>query len=186
MDEMYTDTTYIETINKLKKELITNINTVIKGNKLSVEASQKTKGAEKMAEEITSYIKKKVEFRYVSDIQGIINVGVPVVNIGIGFFAIISIAFLLLTLSFADKKYRGIRSVCYSIFGASAFNLLLVILVGIVAIFKDLLLYPLYLCDSLMRYIGICTSTFLTEASFLFIVGVMISAIVWKFKRDNI
>ena len=186
MDEMYTDTTYIENINTLKKDLISNINSVVKSNKLSVEASLKTKGAEKMAEDITSYIRNKVEFRYVSDIQGIINVGVPVVNVGIGFFAIISLAFLLLTASFADKKYRGLRSVCYSIFSVSALNLLLVIMVGIVSIFKNLLIYPLYLCDSLMRYIGLCVSTFLIEALFLFIVGVMISAVGWKFKRDNI
>ena len=185
LDEMYSPSSYVDLISKLNKEIVSQTKKVIKENNIKVAGGMSAKGPQQFADEITSYLQSKVEFKYLSDIQSIVNVSSPVLNIGIILFAVLSIAFLLLTISFADKKYRALRSVCYSVFGAAALDILLVILVGIVGIFKDLVIYPSYLCTSVMNYIIFCVSTFLIEGILLFLIGVIVGALVWRLKRNN-
>ena len=185
IDEMYSETAYLDLVSKLNKDLVLSTKSMISENKLSVAENQKNDGAQKFADEITSYLIDKVEFEYTAELQSVINVSSTALSIAIVFFAILSVAFLLLVISLADKKYRALRTVCYSVFSASALNLILVLFVGIVDIFKDLVIYPSYLCDSVIRYVNSCVLTYLLEALFLFVIGVMISAFVWKLKRSN-
>ena len=185
MDEMYSSTTYSDIIKALNKELAAQTETTIKANSLEIDESVQDGAVQKFADEVSDYITKKVEFKYTSDLQSIFNVSSTVLIIGIILFAILSVAFFLLTISFAEKRYRAFRSVSFSVFGAAGLNLLMVISVGIVAIFKNFLIYPLYLCDSVMSYIGSCVLTFLACAIVLFILGTMNSALVWRLKRNN-
>ena len=185
MDEMYTESSYLEFIKDLNKEIVSTTKSTLKKNNISIYTGMSEKGAQKYADDITDFITKRVEFEYISDIQSTINVSTPVLNVAIVLFAILSVAFLLLTVSFNDKNYRSLRSVTYAIFGASQLNLLLVAAVGIVAIFKDFLVFPSYLCDSIMGYIYQCISTFLFEGVTLFLIGLMVAALVWRLKRNN-
>jgi hypothetical protein len=182
---MYSESTYVDIIGKINDELVTSIDATVSENNLKVESSQSTEGAKKLADGITEYLTKKVELRYVSDIQSIINVSNTAINIGLVLFVILFVAFLLLTLSLTDKRYRALRSVSYSVFAASLLNFLLVAFVGIVDIFKDLLLYPEYFCNSVLRFIHICLSTFLLEGALLFIIGLAVAAVTWRTKRNN-
>ena len=185
MEEMYTATTYSDDIKALNKELVEQTESIIKENGIEIDANLKDNAARKFADEITDYVTKKVEFSYASDLQSIFNISSTVLLVGIILFAVLSIAFYLLTISFAEKKYRAFRAVSYSVFGAAGLNLLMVIFVGIVAIFKNFLIYPLYLCDSVMSYIGSCVLTFLFVSIVLFVVGTMNSALIWRLKRNN-
>ena len=185
MDEMYTASTYTDYIKYLNDELVSSTEKSVKANALEIEESKKDDAIKKFAGEITDYVTQKVEFRYISDLQSIFNVSTTVLIIGIVLFAVLGIAFLLLTISFKDKEYRALRSVSYSIFAAAGLNLLLVIFVGVVSVFKDFLIYPLYFCDSVMSYINSCVLTFLFSSITLFIIGTMVSALVWRLKRNN-
>ena len=185
MDEMYSESTYLDLINDLNKELVAQIEKTVEENRLKVASDMETEGPKQLANEITTYLQSKVEFSHLDDIKSVVNISAPLLNIGIVLFAVLSVAFLLLTISFAEKKYRALRAVCYSVLGASALDILLVIFVGIVAIFKDLLLYPSYLCDSIMRYINFSVLTFFAEGLLLFLIGVMIGAFVWHIKRNK-
>lgn len=185
MDEMYSESSYVDMIGRLNDNIATQTKNVVEENRLEFANGMETKGPQQFADEVTAYLKSRVEFKYLEDIQSIVNVSSPVLNVGMILFAVLSVAFLLLTISFVDKKYRALRAVCYSIFGASALDMFLVICVGIVSIFKDLLIYPSYFCDSVMGYINFCVSTFLIEGILLFLFGVMVGALVWRIKRNN-
>ena len=185
LDEMYSESRYVDMIKDLNEDIVNAVKSTIKENNITVDESQKSDGMKKLANEITEYLTKKVEFSYISDIISITNVGNKVLDVGIALFAIFTVAFLLLTISFSEKKYRSVRAVCCSLFAASILHLFLVAFVGIVAIFKDLLVYPTYLCDAIMSYIKSCVSTFFFEGFCLFLIGVVISTLAWKMKRNN-
>ena len=184
-DESYSETTYSDKINKLCSRLETKTAEMIKNNDIEVSEKQVDVGAKTFSKEIATYLKGKVELSFVSDIQGILNVSTPVINVGIGLFAVLAFAFFLLTISIEGKNYRSIRPVAISFLSAALMNTLLVAFVGIVGIFKDLVIYPSYLCDSIHRYINTCAVTYLFEAFLLFFVGMIICALVWKLKREN-
>lgn len=184
MDEMYSESTYVDLIKSLNRSIVSSTRSTVKENGLEVESTQKTAGASTFANEITSYLQDRVEFKYVEDIQSVINICSTLFEIGIVLFAILSVAFLLLTISFTDKKYKAIRAVCFSVYGASLLDFVLVLGVGIVAIFKDFIIYPLYFCQSVSTYIGNCIWAFVIEGFLLFLIGTMISAICWKYKRN--
>ncbi len=185
MDEKYSETTYVDLINSLGKNLETSTKDMVAENKLSVAESQKQNGPKEFSNDISSYIKKKVEFAYISDIQSVVNVASTAMNIAIAFFAVLTIAFFLLTISVADKHYRAFRSVVYSLFASALLCLFPAVFIGIVSLFKELLIYPSYLCDSVLNFINSCVSAFLVETGMLFFVGVLLSALVWKLKRNS-
>ncbi|MBR4241420.1 MAG: hypothetical protein IKR97_04280 [Eubacterium sp.] len=185
MDEMYTSSTYLDNIKEMKSQIVKTTGEAIKENKLSVDEKVKKTALNDFANEITDYAKAKVEFSYIEDLKSILNVSNPVLNVLIILFTVLAIAFLLLTISFSDKKYRSFRAVCYSIFGSAGINFVLVLLVGIVSIFKDFLIYPSYLCQSVMTYIKTCVLTFTAQGIVLFLAATMVSALVWRLKREN-
>ena len=184
-DEKYSETTYSDMINELKTELETSTKNMISANGLEISEKQTDTGVQTFSQEIASYIKERVEFEFASNIQSVLNVSSPVTNIGIILFAVFSLAFFLLAISIEGKNYRSLRPVAFSFLGAALLNLLLVAFVGIVAIFKDLVIYPSYLCNSVMQYIYSCVLTFLFIAFLLFVVGIVICTLVWKLKRNN-
>ena len=185
MDERYTDTSYLNRINKLNARIEKATLNMIEDKGLTVSEKQKDLGVKTFSAEIASYIKSSVEFEYISNVQSWLNVSSPIINVGIALFAVLALAFFLLAISIEGKNYRSLRPVVYSFTGASMLTLILIAFVGIVSLFKDLVIYPTYLCDSIMRYINSCTLTYLFEAFLLFFTGVVISALVWRLKRNN-
>ena len=184
-DEKYSETTYSDMINSLSKKIEKATNEEINNQNIEVSEKQTETGVSAFSQEIASYIKEKVEFEYVSDLQSLLNVSAPVINVGIVLFAVFALAFFLLAISVEGKSYRSMRPIAISFLSAALMNLLLVVLVGIVSLFKDLLIYPSYLCASIERYINSCAGTFLFESFLLFFVGLVICTLVWRLKRNN-
>ena len=185
LDEMYSDSTYLDMLDKMNGEIVEAVNNSLVKNNIDVDESRINSGARSIADSITEYLKGRVEFKYTAVLQTVVNVSNTLTTIGIVLFAILSVAFLLLTISLTDKKYHAMRSVAFSFFAAAGLNLLLVCFVGIIAIFKDLVLYPSYFCETILRYINSCVYTYLFEGLLLFIAGLAISALTWRLKRDN-
>jgi hypothetical protein len=185
LDEMYSESTYLDMIERMNGDIVSSINNSIQQNNIVVDESQISSGTQTIADSITEYFKGRVEFKYTSFVQSVLNVSNTITTVGIVLFSILSVAFLLLTISLTDKKYHATRSVAFSFLAASGLNLILVIFVGIVGIFKDLVIYPGYFCETVMRYINSCVSTFLIEGLLLFIIGLSISAVTWRYKREK-
>jgi hypothetical protein len=184
-DEMYSSTTYTDLLGTMNKSIVSSTTEMLSNEGIKIAESQKQDGVQSFADEITAYLQERVEFSYTSEVQSIINISNTIADIGIILFSIFSVAFSLLTLSLTEKKYRSLRSLCFSIFAAADLNLLFVIFIGIVAIFKDFLIYPEYLCQSVLSYIGSCVLTFFIEAALLFLIGLCISCYTWKKKRNS-
>ena len=185
MDEKYSESTYSDLINDLRKELEESVQKGIDANAVEISEAQQTDGVKSFSKGIASYLKSKVEFAYIADLQSILNVSAPITNIGIALFAVLTVAFFLLVISIEGKSYRSIRPIAFSFLSAALMNFILVAFVGVVSLFKDLLIFPSYLCTSIMQYIHSCVSTFAFEGFILFFAGIIVCTLVWKLKRNN-
>lgn len=180
----YTETTYIDLIDELNKDLVSSTDKMIKSRHLKT-AENQSGGAQDFADKITAYLTKVTVFEYINALKTVSNIGNTAALVFIVLSVILTVVFALLVYSLASKIYRAIRSICFSVFGASLLNVLLVLFVQIVKLCKDLVIYPSYLCDSVLRYVDICTLSVLFSAAALFTLGMVLTAFAWRLRRNN-
>jgi hypothetical protein len=180
----YTQTTYDDRITQLKSDLIDSTTQMIKDNKLKVDSSR-SEGVNSFALKISDYVRSKVEFKYMDKAQTIVNFGKTISVVLIVIFTILSVVLALVTFSIGKKNYRGLRAIAYS-FNASAilqFGFVLASL--IIKQVKTLVIYPTYLCDSIMSFVN--SSILCVTVSACISIGAMlvIATVVWKLKRSE-
>ena len=57
--------------------------------------------------------------------------------------------------------------------------------VAIVRMTKELVVYPTYLCDAMMKYVVDSTNVFIMSGLASFVVAIALMTVVWKLKRDE-
>ena len=142
-------------------------------------------GADQFAARITDYVTERVEFPLMDELQAAMNVGKIGATVGAIVFAVISALMALIILTFKTKIYRSMREIVYAFLAASLLDLSLVGGVALVGCFKDLVLYPIYLADAVMVYIGSCMLAVGLTALILFVIALILMTVIWKIKRDN-
>lgn len=183
-DEEFTATTYQDYIAKLGETLQETTAAVMEKQGLVAEESV-TDGLDRFAQRITDYVAERVEFPLMSQLQVAVNVGKIGTTVSSIVFAVLSLLLTLIILTFKTKKYRSLREIVYALLAASLLDLSLVAGVALVGAFKDLVLYPAYLTQAVMAYIGGCVLSVGMAAAVLFVIALILMTVIWKVKRDN-
>lgn len=180
----YTQTTYEDRLNEFSKTLSASVKEFAEQNALAKGAVTKA-GAEKFAKKTADYVKGKVEFAYMDKLVTLQNIGKTVSLVLIIVFVILACILTLAVFSLSDKKYRALRSVSHSFLAASLLQLLFVSGVQIIKQVKTLVIYPTYLCDSVMNFINSCIFSVGISALALFVISMVMITTVWKLKRNE-
>lgn len=183
-DEQYTATTYQDFITRLGETIQENTAATLEKQGIAVDETV-TDGPEQLAKRITDYITERVEFPLMDELQATMNLGSIGSMAGAIGFAVLSLVLALIILTFKTKMYRSLREVVYALLAASLTDFCLVAGVALVGVFKDLVLYPAYLADAVMVYIGNCMLSVAAAGGILFFIALILMVVIWKVKRDN-
>lgn len=180
-DEMYTDSTYLSKIDDLQNSLTASTQEMLKDYKLAFDQAD----VEKFSSRVCGYVKEKTEFAYLDYVKKATNLGrtaaiaAGVVSV---VFVIISILIILHT---GSRRFRSLRAIAHSLTASSLFQLAMVIALEVLKKFKTLVIYPAYLCKSVMEFIGRCEITVLISAGISFVFALVVMAFVWRNKRNE-
>lgn len=180
----YTQTTYEDRLKEFSENLSSSLKKTVKQYSLSNEKDAE-KGAKEFAQRVTSYLKNKVEFVYMDKLVTIQNLGKTISVVLIVIFAILALVLALVVFSVSDKRYRALRSISHSFIAASLLQLLFVSGVQIIKQVKSLVIYPLYLSESVMKFINSCVLSVGISAFVSFVISMVLITVVWKLKRNE-
>ncbi len=180
-DEMYTDTTYQSRINDLQNNLTASTQEMLKSYELDFDKAD----VEDFSSRVCKYVKEKTEFAYLDYLKKTTNIG-RTAAIAAGVVSVIFVLVTALIIFYTGKRrYRSIRAITYSLTASSLFQLLMVIAFEVFKKFKTLVIYPVYLCESVMGFVGRCEITVLISAVISFIPALIFMVFVWRFKRNE-
>lgn len=180
----YTQTTYDDRITEFKENLAQSTNDMINDYKLDVDGNQ-SEGVNSFALKISDYIRSSVEFKYLDKLQAVENLGKTVSVVMIVVFTISSAVLALITFSIGSKKYRGLRAIAYSFNASAILQLGFVLAMQVIKQVKTLVIYPTYLCESVMRFVNSSILCVAFSACLSIGISLIIAAAVWKLKRNE-
>lgn len=182
--EHYTQTTYLDKLADLQKQAETKTAAMLKKTGISLTAPQK-KQLPLFAEKIRNYAQKQVEFPFMAPLKTLANSGAIAVIVALVVLGIVALLLLLILFSIGKKRYKSLRAVTYALTAAGIVDFMLVGGVKIVALWKNLVIYPNYLCESVMRYINDCVLSVAVSGALLWIAAFFTATFVWRMKRNN-
>ncbi len=180
----FTKSTYEDLAKELKGNMADAINARIEKEGLKTDSKQK-KGAQKLSEYVRTYILERIEVAHIDMLETVVNIGKIAGLVGIIVSALLSVVLVLIIISIGEKRYRSLRYIVYSMFAGAMINLTLIGGVEIVKTVKSLVLYPAYIADAFMSYVGRCEAVVLIAAISMFFAGFILTAAVWKMSRDS-
>lgn len=183
-DVLYTNTTYQTNLNVLTENLTDSTKKMLVDYKLY---TKKVDDSDiiKFSEKIAKYLQNKVEFAYMGKLQTVTNLAKTISLVScivLGFLAAVLAAALI---SMGEKKYRGLRAISYSFIAGSMFQFIMVLSLEILKKVKTLVIYPTYLCNSVMDFVNKCEMTVCISAAFSFLLAVIAMTFVWRMKRNE-
>lgn len=184
VSDQYSSTSYDGYLGDLNESLTKDLNNYVKQNGINLGKEQKSTINEFVIT-ITDYIRQQVEFEYMDKLQTASNIGKTVATILEIVFAIASAVLVLIVVSIGNKRYRGVRAVAYSLLASALLQLSFVAEFGIIKRFKTLVIYPTYLCDSVMKYINNCVLNVAVSSFVSLSLAIVVMTIVWKLKREQ-
>lgn len=180
-DEMYTDTTYQSRIGDLQNNLTASTQEILGEYKLSFEKSD----VEIFSSRVCEYVKEKTEFAYLDYVKKATNLGRTAAIVTGAVSLVFALVIALIVFYIGKRRYRNIRAIAYSFTGSSLFQLAAVIALEVFKKFKSLVIYPTYLCESVMRFITRCELTVLISSALSFVLALIFMAFVWHIKRNE-
>jgi hypothetical protein len=183
-EPQYTQTTYDDRITQLKNDLIESTTEMIKDDKLDTDSSV-SNGVNEFSINISDYLRSKVEFAYMDKLQTVINFGKTISVVLIVIFALSTIILALIAFSIGNKNYRGLRAIAYSLNASALLQFGFVIAMLIIKKVKTLVIYPTYLCDSVMSFVNSGIISVTTVACILIGISLVVATVVWKLKRNQ-
>lgn len=179
----FTETTYQDKIDSLNKNLVSSTEKMIKDNKLS---SYDTKNSiQKFSSQICDYIKSRVEFKLMDKLKPIVNYGKTISSVLAAVMAILIAVLSLIIYSIGHRRFRALRSIAHATLAAMLLDAVLVMGVQYIKYTKDLVIYPSYLCDSVLKFVDTCQMSLLAASAVLFVLSLAMITIVWKLKRNE-
>lgn len=180
-NEVYTDTTYQSRIADLQNSLTSSTQKMLKTYKVSFDDAD----VEKFSSRLCAYIKEKTEFVYLDYVKQAVNIG-RTASIAAGAVSSVLIIIMVIIIIYTGRKrYRGLRAAAYSLTASSLFQLTALAALEVFKKFKSLVVYPSYLCDSVMRFLAKCEITVLISASLSFVTALIVMTFVWRIKRNE-
>lgn len=183
LDEQYSQTVYMDKLDKLAAKIEKSVNGSVSRNGLKI-ASGQEKAASAFAKDITGYLNKRMTFPYLEKLQTVVNLGSTAVIAVSIVGAILTVALALIVITLGSEVYRNLRSICHAIFAAA---LVCFVSSGTYAAIKgakELYLFPSYLNDSIMRYLDSSAGAIAITGVLLTVISFVLLAVVWKLKSD--
>lgn len=180
----YTQTTYDDRINELKETLAQSTDKMLKECRLDVDGSQ-SEGVNAFTLKISDYVRNRVEFQYMDKLETIANIGKTVCIVMIVIFTVLTVLLALIAFSVGNKKYRGLRAVAYSFNASAVLQFGFVLAMQVIKQFKTLVIYPTYLCDSVMSFVNSSIFSVAISACISIGISLIIAVTVWKLKRNE-
>jgi hypothetical protein len=140
---------------------------------------------ETFAQNISDYAQNKAQFKYLDKLETAVNLAKTMSLVFVVLSAIITLTLALILFFTASKRYRGLRNITYSLEASAVFDFVMVLAVAIVKATKELVIYPTYLCASVMNYVNSCMQTVALAGVVLFFTALVLMTIIWKLKRDE-
>lgn len=182
--QQFTETTYLDKIDELEKQLVKTTNKMLKDNGIS-ESKSVENGAEGFADNISNYLSEKVNFVYMEKLKTVSNIGKTASVSGVIVFSIIALILVLTIISIGNKKFRSVRAIAYALIASGELQLLLVLGVELIKRYKTLVIYPSYLCDSVMNFVNNGILTVFVSAMLSIFASLILTVAVWKLKRNQ-
>lgn len=176
---------YTVKLDDLNEKLSKSTSDMLKDYGIKVDTGDKSKSIEKFSTQITDYLQKIVEIKFMPKLQTIVNTGRIALDVLIVISAIITVILVLICLLVGDKKYRSVRAISYSFISASMLNFVAVIGAEIVKRTKTLYFFPSYLCSTTMDYINTCINAIFGTGIAVGVLSLVLVVVVWKLKRNE-
>lgn len=176
----YSENTYLDSVenmcNAFEKDLKSQLD---KKGLLQNEDSINT-----LVELVNSCIISAVDIS-IPNIKNIINIGsiASVAVIGVSLFFAVSIGLILFFIG--EIRYRSIRAVSISFFTAGLFDICLSLMVYIIFKIRHIDIFPVYLRELVMSYIGNCINSVAVSGCLLLFVGLIVAVAVWKIRKEK-
>jgi membrane-associated HD superfamily phosphohydrolase len=183
-DSNYNDSAFDANIEEYNENLVASVTENLKTSNYKIDEDVKN-NIENFSQKITDYTKGQITFEYMDKLQTFANLGETISLVAIIAFFIFSVILALIILSMGTKKYRTLRTINYSFYASGLFNLVLVAGMEIVKAKKSLVIYPIYLCDSVMKYINNCIMAIGLSGVVLLVVSLVITTFVWQLKHAD-
>lgn len=184
VNDEYSEDAYSDLITDLNEGVYSSVKSTL--NVQNKKSSELDEYVHTFADIISDYVTEKVEFEYINAVKSVLNLGNTISVAVLVISAIIAVALALVVISLGEELYRNLRSVCHSVTAAAMLNFLLVVAYGIVRATKTLIIYPSYLCSSVMDYINDCAFSVFATSALLGLISVLLSAVVWELKAVNL
>lgn len=182
--QQFTESTYVDKINELEESLAKSVNDTLKEQGIKQSGSVEN-GGELFAADIKDYICKKVEFVYMQKLKTAANIGKTASVAVCAAFAVIAVVLILVIISIGNKKYRSIRAIAYAVTASGELQLLSVLAVNVIKKYKTLVIYPSYLCDSVMRFVNNGVTAVCVSSMLSLLAALALTVAVWKLKRNQ-
>ena len=183
--EQYNATTYVNRIDDLNSKLANATKKMLREYNIEISEGQKSSGIKSFSDKITDYVKNIIEFEYLEKLQTTVNLSKAVLIAVMAVSIILILIFTLILFASSSKKYRIFRAVAYSFIASGLLDFTAVLGVAIVRMTKELVVYPTYLCDAMMKYVVDSTNVFIMSGLASFVVAIALMTVVWKLKRDE-
>lgn len=182
-DELYTNTTYITKLDAFTEDLSASTMDMLGKYKLSDGVSEES--VKQFSSSISKYLQNKTEFVYFSQLKTATNLGKTIAFVACIVLAVIAVILGLIVFSIGNKKYRGLRAVAYSFIASAEFQLCMVLALEILKLSKTLVIYPTYLCASVMSFVGKCELSVVISAIVSFVLAMIATTFVWRIKKQD-
>lgn len=176
----YSETTYFESVESMCTSFEEDLKIQIDKRGLT----QNSDSINASVELIKNCIMSAVDIR-VPNVKNIINIGsiASVAVIGVSLFFAVSIGLILFFIG--DIRYRSVRAVSISFFTAGLFDIFLSLMVYIIFKIRHIDIFPIYLRELVMSYIGDCINSVAVSGCLLLFVGLIASVAVWKIRKEK-
>lgn len=183
--DTYNDYAYGVLIEQLNADIKNGASQAIKYNGIKVDSPSRKTGAEDFALNVTEYVQKRVELPFWDNLYQLTQKCNKICLVLLILTGLLIIGSIIAIACADGKGYRKFRNCAVSFVSASLFDAIMLLVVALVCATKDLVLYPSYAAQGLMRCVyASVASVGITSLALLFVALVLMAA-VWSMKRNE-
>lgn len=181
-DEMeYSQQSYEKIVNEICSEISADIEAQLK----NTDMQYNSQSAKLLENEVNEYFKSAVELPYIDNIKTALNVSSVALYAAIGVSGFFMLAVALITFFVGTKRFRSVRAIGISFWSAGIFELAMALVVYIISCIKRVDLFPVYLSKQFYSFVYMGISNVVFCAGALLLIAVIISAFVWKMRKNS-
>lgn len=177
----YSETTYLESVENMCVSFEADLKNQLDKKGLAQDSECIYTSVELMNSCIISAVDISIP-----NLKNIMNIGsiASVAVIGVSLFFAVSLGLILFFIG--DIRYRSLRAVSISFFTAGLFDIFLSFMAYIIFKMRHIDIFPIYLRELVMRYIGDCMNSVAVAGCLLLFVGLIASVATWKIRKERV